>query len=221
MNRMKTYDVPHKGIRNALSQLALLAGNTDYSNHHEVEKLYQLGNEVFRILTIHANDENDISLAELENLQSGASKHDRDEHITLHKLQNHLEELLFSIFSESNEGKDCGEKGSEFYFLLNEFYGKYLLHIAEEESVTQLLLWKHFTDQELAGHRVKIMGKHPPETLFLWFKFVIPAQNHQERVGLLSGFKKMAPVPFFNQGMEVIQKVLTENEYQKLMIALN
>jgi hypothetical protein len=37
MKRMKTYDVPHKGLRNALSQLSLMAGKTNYSNQQEVE----------------------------------------------------------------------------------------------------------------------------------------------------------------------------------------
>ena len=54
---MKPYDVPHKGLRNALSQLSLLAGKTDYSKLEEVAQLRLLGDAVFKILTIHASDE--------------------------------------------------------------------------------------------------------------------------------------------------------------------
>jgi hypothetical protein len=64
------------------------------------------------------------------------------------------------------------------------------------------------------------MAKNPPDTLLIWFRSVIPAQSHNERVGLLSGFKKMAPAAFYNQGMEIIKQVLTANEFSLLNKAL-
>ena len=82
------------------------------------------------------------------------------------------------------------------------------------------MLWKYFTDEELAEHRGKIMAKNPPRTLLTWFRFVIPAQSHNERVGLLTGFKKMAPASFFSEAMEVIKQVLTEKEFNELKEAL-
>ena len=63
---MKTYDVPHKGLRNALSQASLLAGKTNFADVLEVEILYRLGADVFKILNIHAADEDEVTLAELE-----------------------------------------------------------------------------------------------------------------------------------------------------------
>ena len=220
MNRMKSYDFPHKGLRNALSQLSLLAGKTNYSNQEEVEGLYNLGNDVFKILTIHAADENEVTLAELEARCRGCSQHDLDDHEKIHIVQNRLERLLLKIYKDSRSGVDATENGEEFYLAFSEFLGGYLAHTAEEERVTQLLLWKHFTDEELASHREKIMAKNPPETLLTWFRFVIPAQNHDERVKLLTGFKKMAPLSFFYQGMDVIKQVLPVNEFNDLGIAL-
>jgi hypothetical protein len=221
MNRMKTYDAPHKGLRNALSQLSLLAGKTNYSNQQEVEQLYQLGADVFKILTIHAEDENDVTLAELEKRCPGCSEHDVEDHEEIHNEQNKLEKLLAKIYADSKSKIDTTEDGAEFYLSFSEFHSNYLEHTAEEERVTQLQLWQHFTDEELASHRGKIMAKNPPETLLTWFKFVIPAQSYNERVGLLSGFKKMAPAAFFNQGIDVIKNVLPANEFDDLNKALN
>lgn len=216
MNRMKSYDVPHKGLRNALSQMQLLAGKTDYTNPNEVELLYKLGEDVFKILTIHATDENEITLAELEQRCPGSSQHDVEDHNHIHETQHRLETLLVNIYANSQAGLDVTADGEEFYLALSEFYGTYLQHTAEEERVTQPLLWKFFTDEELAAHRGKMMAKNPPQTLLIWFRFVIPAQRFKERVGLLTGFKKMAPEPFFNEGMQVIQQVLTAREFEEL-----
>jgi hypothetical protein len=220
MKRMKTYDVPHKGLRNALSQLSLLAGKTNYTNSKEVEELYNLGVDVFKILTIHAADENEVTLAELEARCHGCSQHDMEDHGQIHLAQDKLERLLSEIYINSKTSADLTNDGAEFYLSFSEFHGEYLEHTAEEERVTQPLLWQNFTDEELVSHRGKIMAKNPPETLLIWFRFVIPAQSHIERVGLLSGFKKMAPPSFFNEGMEVIKQVLPITEYNSLITAL-
>lgn len=217
---MKSYDVPHKGLRNALAQVQLLAGKTNYANQAEVEQLYLLGEDVFKILTIHASDENEITLAELEQQCPGCSLHDVEEHQHIHQIQDKLENLLAQIYRNSKAGQDVSEDGEEFYLAFSEFHGCYLEHTAEEERVTQPLLWKYFTDEELSAHRGKIMAKNPPQTLLIWFRFVIPAQNHAERIGLLTGFKKMASESFFNEGMQVIKQALTENEFEALTKAL-
>ncbi len=220
MNRMKSYDVPHKGLRNALSQLSLMAGKTNYSSAQEVGHLYHLGIDVFKILTIHTTDEDEVTLAELESRCPGCSRHDAEDHKDIHAAQEKLENLLSRIYIDSKSGKTATADAEEFYLSLSEFHGKYLEHTAEEERITQLLLWKHFTDEELASHRTKIMAKNPPEILLIWFKFVIPAQSHNERVGFLSGFKKMAPVQFFDKGMSIVQQVLTAPEFANLQLAL-
>jgi hypothetical protein len=220
MSRTKLYDVPHKGLRNALSQLSLLAGKTDYSILQEVEELYRFGETVFKIMNIHAADENEVTLAELEVRCPGCSQHDMDDHELLHITQHKLEQLLSTIYTNSKSGQNVIEDGAAFHLALSEYHGEYLKHTAEEERVTQPLLWKYFTDDELAAQRGKIMAKNPPQTLLAWFRFVIPAQSHSERVGLLQGFKQMASVTFFNDGMETVKQVLNEQEFDKLTKAL-
>jgi hypothetical protein len=220
MKRMKSYDVPHKGLRNALSQMQFLAGKTDYTNQDEVEQLYKLGEDLFKILTIHATDENEVTLAELEKRCPGCSKHDIDDHEQIHLAQDKLEKLLADIYTKSKAGQEATEEGEEFYLAFSEFHGTYLEHTAEEERVTQPLLWRYFTDEELASHRGKIMAKNPPQTLLIWFRFVIPSQTHKQRLSLLTGFKKMAPAPFFAEGMQVIKQVLATKEFDELYKAL-
>jgi len=213
---MKTYDVPHKGLRNGLSQVSFLAGRTDYSNPAEVEQLYQLGTRLFTILTIHAEDENSVTLAHLETRCPGCSQHDLDDHEEIHRAQQNLEQQLAAIRAGVGEGKNMTHAGAEFYLAFTEFHGEYLGHTAEEERVTQPLLWQYFTDEELAAHRGEIMAKNPPQTLLIWFEFVVPAQSHAERIGLLTGFKRMAPAAFFAEAMRVIQSALPPLEFRRL-----
>lgn len=220
-DRMKTFDVPHKGIRNGLSQLSLLSGKIDYHNSEEVAQLNNIGKEVFLLLNTHAQDENDVSLKHLEEKMKGASHHDLEEHARLHVIQSELEKMLEYLSKASTKGEDITEKGVEFYTMLADFHSVYLAHMSEEEHVTQQLLWDNFTDEELGAHRVEIMKNLQPDTLLLWFKYIAPAQTHHERVGLFKGFKANAPESLFNKANEVLLKVLSQDEYQCLMKELN
>jgi len=219
-NRLRSYDIPHKALRNALSQLSLLAGKTDFSDKKEVEQLYYLGTDVFMMLNKHAEDENEVVLADLELRCPGASKHDTEDHAALHVAQHKLEELLNKIHTDTIAGKDVAADGAEFYLSFTEYHGIYLEHTAEEERVTQPLLWKYFTDEELMGHRGQIMSKMPPEMLFKWFRFILPAQNQMERTATMTGIKQMAPAPFFAQVMELAEKVISPVELEKLQRAI-
>lgn len=220
MERIKPYDVPHKGLRNALSQLSLLAGKTDYASFEETKRLYLLGQDVFGMLTVHSADENEVTLAALESRCPGCGQEDMADHEQLHAAQHKLEVLLGEIYQGAEEGLDMTGTGAEFYLAFSEFQSVYLEHTAEEERVTQPLLWQHFTDEELIAQRGKIMAKLPPQMLLTWFKYIIPAQSPRERAGLLGGFKKMAPEPFFNQAMAVIGSVLSEKELAVLEAAI-
>jgi hypothetical protein len=218
--RMKTFDVPHKGIRNGLAQLSLLSGKTNYNDSVEAEQLYTLGKEIFLLLNTHAHDENDVSLKYLEQKMKGASHHDIEEHIRIHVAQSRLEKMLDTIYEDSKRGKDVSEAASEFYTSIADFHATYLNHMSEEERITQQLLWDNFTDEELAGHRTEIMKKLNPDTLLLWFKYIAPAQSHKERVGLFKAFKANAPEPFFNRAEKVLSEVLTKKEFDLLMAEL-
>ena len=101
MKRMKTYDVPHKGLRNALGQLSLLAGKTNYTQQKEIEELYALGKDVFKLLTIHATDEDEVTLRELEIRCPGCSVHDMEDHKVIHLEQEKLETLLETIYTNT------------------------------------------------------------------------------------------------------------------------
>lgn len=216
ITRIKTFDVPHKGIRNALSQFSLLAGKVNYKDKNEVEELNRLGKDVFLLLNTHAQDENDVSLKYLEEKMKGASLHDVEEHIRIHVAQSRLEKMLDTIYAETKEGKDSSE-ASEFYSLLADFHADYLNHMSEEERITQQLLWDNFMDEELAAHRTEIMKNLHPDTLLLWFKYIAPAQSHPERTALFKGFKANAPESFFKKVKELLSEVLTEEEYGLLM----
>jgi hypothetical protein len=113
-------------------------------------------------------------------------------------------------------GSETPEQVHSFYLNFALFQSQYLEHIYEEETVTELLLQKHFTDDELIQHRQAIMKKLEPAMLLLWLKYVIPAQRIDESLGMLSGVKANAPEVFFKRVMDTIKMEMEQERYKEL-----
>lgn len=212
MERLKSLDPPHKGLRNALSKFALLAGNTNYKDAQEVSELQAIGKEVFHLLHDHTQTEEYFILKPLEEKVPGSSLHDTTDHEALDKIENELESMLMSF-----DGNQTDEQGHEFYLKLTEFQGIYLQHIAHEDRVTEVLMQEHFTDAELINHQIQIMQVMDFNTLLLWFKYIVPARRTEENRQVLTAFKANAPEAAFQAVAEVIRKELSEAAFQKLM----
>ena len=216
MSRFKVYDLPHRGIRNALAQLLLLAGKTDFRDSREVSGLHRIGLEIFNLLNKHAADEEEITLAALEKKHPGASLSDIASHRKASKLLAELEGQLKDIFERASSGVPVLEKGRIFYWALNEFCAVYLLHMLEEEVDTQELLWQYFTDAELLQQRRLIITRMPLEVLLCWLKYIVPAQGQQERAVFLRGLAGLLTYPCFVEAIRVIEGVLPLTEWQVL-----
>ena len=212
MNRIKSLDPPHKGLRNALSQLTLQAGKTSFTNRESVAKFQALAKEVFHLLKDHTHTENKFILAPLEEKLNGSSVEYLDDHKEIDELEAELLEVIMSL-----DGTQSDEEGHDFYLDLCDFQALYLIHIDKEDVELEPLVQEQFTDEELMGHQVAIMQEMSFETLLLWFKYIVPARRTEENAQVLRGFKGAAPKEAFDAAMAVIKNELDEMEYQRLV----
>ncbi len=214
--RLKTFDIPHKGLRNLLAQVTMLAGTTDFSNKAQVTHLHHLGRDLFQLLTEHARDENEIVLAALNQRQPGAGMHNEAEHEEIEKQQAQLEQMLETLVAKARKDGDVGYLAEQFFFEMNRFQSGYLLHMLEEEEETQRLLWKYFSDAELLEMRKQIIGRMSPATQLQWYRFSAPYMSHAGRLQWLKAVKAAAPAPFFIQILETLEMVLSGADFKRL-----
>lgn len=219
--RLKIFDIPHKGLRNALSQFTLLAGKTDYRDAFAIGQLHQLGIEVFSMLNEHAGLENEFILGALETRSPGAGHHNLEDHEVIEQRQAELEQALNRLDSLARAGVDARAEGEAFFRQLNHFFSAYLAHMLEEEEETQVMLWAYFSDEELLDIQRRLVAKIAPELLFVWVKWSAPAQSHPERTAWIRGMKAGAPPAFFAQVMAVLEKVLAPVQLEMLQFELN
>ncbi len=216
--RMRMYDGPHKGLRNALSQFSLLVSNTSFTEPEHMDKLNRVGTDLFIFLKQHANDENTVVLPDFEKKEPDFGEHIRKEHHKIDEIQQKVENLLSEIHKKSKTGdsNELRALGIKLYDDFHNFHGLYLNHMLDEEQNIQPLLWKHYTDEELMGFSKKIMGGINPETLMLCFRYIAPAQNHFERTMIMKAMKSAMPAPAFELMLNNIKGVLSEEDFDKL-----
>ena len=214
--RMNLYAFPHKGLRNAISQLSLTAGNTNCSDQDSLNTLKSLAKEVFTLLGLHAHSEETVVLPALEAKVPGSSEENIAEHEQLEKEIEVMKQELNTITMDSS-----AHFVSSFYEAVANFYSKYLAHMAMEESKMNALIWANFTDAELMEQHGKIMSTLTPEQIMMWFKYIVPALNHFERTIIMGGFKENAPTTFFDSVLDMLSGLIKQNEYQQLSLALS
>lgn len=218
--RFSSFTTPHKGIRNFLSQLTVQAGSSDYTDAQEMAMLQERLEEAMELLEEHAQVENEIVLAALEERAPGSGAHDQEGHRKLHQMQDMLLAKMKAITATGISPEEATRLGSELYQGIGLLFAEHLEHMAEEETATQNLLWQHFTDAELLQVQGRIISSMKPDLLLKWWAYILPAQSHTERVKLMAGLHSSTPASFFEQVLGVVQKNLSAPAYEKLLAAL-
>jgi len=215
MERFKSLDPPHKGLRNALGQLTLLTGKTKFSDHQQVEKLKKLADEVFFLLKDHTKTENEFILKPLEEKNALAAEPYFEDHTDIEEWENHLFESINNL-----DGTQTDDQGHLIYLNLCDFQSAYLDHIDEEDVELEEKLQKHFSDEELIQHQIKIMQQMEFSTLLLWFKYIVPARRIEENAQVLRNFKSNAPEEAFQAVIQTIQGELSQEEFEAIIKAI-
>lgn len=210
MNRYQVFDVPHKALRLAFSNLLTLAGKTDFSIPQDMVSLKQLMAEVFSLVKSHSHHEDDICFPDIDRLLPEATKHDREEHIKLHAR---LDELMVEIDAIQHNTENVTKAGRDLYTKLCVLHADMLNHMMEEERDTQPLYWQYMTDEELMAMEPRIMAAMTPDMSMLWLKYILPTKTETELVEMLSGMRQFAPPPAFEATMNLAETLLTPTEW--------
>ena len=108
MERLKSLDPPHKGLRNALGKLAFIAGKTDYASKSSTDKLQYIAKEVFHLLKDHTATENKFILAPLEMKNPTFTESYYAQHIQIDNSEQQLFDRIFSL--DGNQTNDFGHQ---------------------------------------------------------------------------------------------------------------
>lgn len=194
MKREPVFDLPHKGLRIALAELTAAGTGSDFSVAAERTDFENLFRSVWELIAAHSHTEERVTFAELDRRAPGASDALRAEHRTLDETYEVLKNRVESgIYLEDTE---------KFADALNRFSAAFQAHMNREEDAIEPLVWQHFSDEEIRGHRQSIMAGDGPEKLLKYFRFVFYALTEKETAAFLERLKGMFPPEAFERAVK-------------------
>lgn len=196
METIKLFLAPHKALRKVLAEFLVLAGQTNFNKHTDIEKLKELGHVCFTLLASHADTEDKFIFRALDAKIKGASSHNKAQHVELEKLQEELKSKMQSLSTNTTL-----EEAYQFYMQVSKFQIIYLDHMLDEEIITQEIIWENLSVKEQLAIRRSIIQKMDPEICSLWLRNMITAQNEAENLPI----------------MEAVQRYMLPDKYTALL----
>ncbi len=156
MSRFDLFTMIHKGLRDALLELNVQAGRTDYTNHADVEELRTAWEAAGRALGGHSRHEDDHIWPLLAKRSPGEADARYVEHEEIHAFEARMDDHLSHLMSQPEPGERT-LLGLEFYRSMQRFTALCLTHFDEEERRVLPRLWALCDDEELQTAFASIM----------------------------------------------------------------
>lgn len=216
--RFDLYRPIHKALRAFMSDTLVAVGSLDTGDEADVTVVVEQTRGLLAMLAVHLDDENRFVHAAMEARRPGSARRTADDHASHECALAEFERLLVAV--EQPDGPTRAQAALELYRRLGLFVAENYEHMNVEERENNAVLWADYTDEELAAIEGEILGSIPREALAVGMRWMIPAINHGERVGMLQGMRAGVPPEVFEGVLAIARGHLTARDWAKLESAL-
>jgi hypothetical protein len=121
---------------------------------------------------------------------------------------------------ESTQGAARDAAAFELYSRLACFVAENYEHMHYEETHNNAVLWDAYSDAEIMDLHGRLVASLTPAETLQSMRWMLPNIGHAERVGLLTGMRAAAPPPAFAAVLQMLQPLLSREDWSKLGTAL-
>lgn len=217
-SRYNIYNDIHKTLRYFMSDTLHRAARMDADDAADVAAGLAQVRELLAVLDGHLRHENDFVHAAMEARCPGSAAGTEHEHGDHCAAIDTLRTLCTRV--EAAGGPVRAVQIGHLQRSLAVFVGENYVHMHEEETENNAVLWRYYTDEELAGIEQAIVATIPPGENAVLMKWMLPALNPAERANLLRGMRAHAPAPVFEGVFGMARQILDARDSEKLLLAL-
>lgn len=217
--RFDLYRPIHKALRAFMSDTLVAVGSLDIDDEADVTVVVDQTRGLLAMLAVHLDDENRFVHAAMEARRPGSARRTADDHVSHECALADLEHLLVTL-ERSDGAPTRAQAAFELYRRLGLFVAENYEHMNVEERENNAVLWADYADEELVAIEGEILGSIPPEALAVGMRWMIPAINHGERVGMLQGMRAGMPPETFEGVLAIARAHLAARDWAKLESAL-
>jgi iron-sulfur cluster repair protein YtfE (RIC family) len=215
--RVDLYSGIHKAIRMMMSDLLVALGRMDGADAEERGATLARLRHFLDLARHHLHKEDQYVHPAMESRRRGSTSLMRKQHAEHEDAFERLEALALRVEASPAAGRAAAALDLYRGFAL--YMADDLVHMHEEETENNAVLWAHFSDAELLGIHQAIVAAVGP-VLPEFMRWLVPAMTPAERADLLSGMRAAMPAEVFSGIAALARSVLGEREWSKLLAAL-
>ncbi|MGE0311361.1 MAG: hemerythrin domain-containing protein [Lautropia sp.] len=205
------YRVIHKAMRFALCGVTTLAGSTDAADDGAVGRLVDEWRDVRRVLAGHHRNEDRfcdplIAIHAPDLVASLAA-----EHALVDAQLARLDLQVIAMTAMPSTARDAALH--RFHLDAADFTATYLRHLRFEEGEVMPALNRAMDVDALARLTQRIRASVAPSDMVVFFRYMVPSMNLDERVDLLGAMLRTVPSDVFERLRRVAQDRLSAADY--------
>ena len=180
MMRVDLFTTIHNGLRSLLFETATEAARVDLASDEAVDALAEHVERALGFLHEHAQVEDAEIVPLLRRVDPGVAAKLTADHLELEATQSEVCRAMRSV--AMTVATDRGPRGRVLVRLLNVLTARHLLHMEEEETLGNAVLWGSFGDPELHEVRRRMYVRTPPERRKQWQLLLSLVRDPREQV---------------------------------------
>jgi hypothetical protein len=212
--RFDIYRNIHMALRALMMETLSAVGRMDAEDEAERAPILAQIRFLLAFCQMHLEKENRFVHPAMESRAPGSTASIAADHVEHVQAFANLESDIALVETAGANAKP--EAAFALYRNLGLFVGENFVHMYEEETVNNAVLWRTHSDPEIAAIEQAIIAQVPPEMKPQVMRWMLPALSPQARAQL---FRLMAPTmpPQMVQGILMMLKThLSEANWQKL-----
>lgn len=216
--RLDLYTGIHKALRSMMSEALLGLGRADVQDDLELANACDGVMALLDMCRGHLTHENGFVHRAMEARAPGTTAHLAADHA------DH-EHAIVALASDVAHLMGAGREeraalALALYRQLALFVAHNLVHMHEEETHNNAVLWAHYTDAELAQLHGALVASIPVDETLQVMRWMVPALGAGERLAMLLDMQAHAPAPAFQAVLSHVQPHLSLHDWAKLMRGL-
>jgi hypothetical protein len=216
--RLDLYQGIHKALRLLYADTLTQLGSVDADDDGALAMVLAQCGDLLALLALHYDDEDRFVHPALERAQPGCTGRIEAEHVRHRDALDALRERVEVV--RVSHGATRAAALARLYGALALVMAEDLEHMHFEDIELNAVLWRHYSDADLAAIHDALVASIPPQMMLLALRWMLPALNAAERAGLLLGARDGMPPEAFAAALALARERLTLGEWRKLALAL-
>jgi hypothetical protein len=211
--RHDLYTFIHKALRAYMTHTLLRVGRVDAADEQEVAEVAEEVRTLLDFCASHVHHENEIVHAAMEARRPGSATAIEVEHVH-HEATIEGLRMLVGAMATGPAGVQA------LYRALAAFVAENLVHMEQEETAHNAVLWAAYSDEELRAIEQRIHQRVAPQQMQIAMRWMLPHLTPAERAMVLGGVRAHAPADAFNGLINMVRPLLGQRDWRKLSLAL-